>query len=67
MDRFGQKVRQSRLRRCGPVKRRECDYVGRKQLEMQLRRKPGRSKRRYLDVAKEDMREVGARKVEVFD
>ena len=34
---------------------------------MQLRRKPGRSKRRYLDVAKEDMREVGARKVEVFD
>ena len=43
--------------------------MGRKELEIQLRRKRklGTPKRRYLDVAKDDMRDVGARKGEVFD
>ena len=36
-------------------------------MQLRRRRKPGRPKRRYLDVAKDDMQEVGARKVEVFD
>ena len=36
MDRFGQKVRQSRLRWYGHVKRRDDDCVGRKVMEMQL-------------------------------
>ena len=47
------------------MKRRDDDYVA---LEMQLpgKRKRGRPKRRYLDVMKEDMQEVGAREDEVF-
>ena len=36
VDRIGQKVRQSRLRWYGHVKRRDEDYVGRKVLEMPL-------------------------------
>ncbi len=50
------------------MKRRDDDCVGRKVLEIQLsgKRKRGRPKRRYLDVVKEDMQEVGAREDEVF-
>ena len=51
MDRFGQKVRQSRLRWHGEVKCRNDDSVGRNVLQMQLlgKRKRGKPKRRYLE------------------
>ena len=53
------------------MKRRDDDYVGRKVLEVQLSvniiRKRGRPKIRYLDVLKEDIQEKGVREDEVFD
>ena len=47
--------------------RRGQEYVGRKMMEMELpgKRKRGRPKRRFLDVVKEDMGEVGARETDI--
>ena len=47
--------------------RRDQEYVGRKMMEMKLpgKRKTGRRKRRFLDVVKEDMGKVGAKKTDV--
>ena len=68
--RLGMKMREGRLRWYGHVMRRDQEYVGeyvgRKMMEMELRRK-GRPKRRFLDVVKEDMREVGAKETDVED
>ena len=52
VKRFGQKVRQSRLRWYGYVRRMDDDYVSRKVLEVQLpgKRRRCRPKSRYLDV-----------------
>ena len=49
--------------------RRDQEYVGRKIMEMELlrKRKRGRPKRRFLDVVKEDMGEVGAKETNVED
>ena len=49
------KVRESRLRWYGHVKRREDAYVGRRVLEMELpgKRKVGRPKRRFMDAVKD--------------
>ena len=48
--------------------RRDQEYVGRKVMEMEL---PGkrreRPKRRFLDVVKEEMGEVGAKETDVED
>ena len=43
--------------------------VGRKIMEMELpgKRKRGRPKRRFVDVVKEDMGEVGAKEMDVED
>ena len=43
--------------------RRDKEYVGRKMMEMELpgKRKKGRSKRRFLDLVKEDIGKVDAR------
>ena len=56
------------LRWLSYVKRRDYEYVGKKVLEVRRRgkRKRGRP-RRYLDVVKEDIQEVGAREDEVYD
>ena len=62
-------MREGRLRWYGHVMRRDQDYVGRKMMEMELpgRRKRGRPKRRFSDVVKEDMGEVGAKEMDVED
>ena len=57
------------LRWYGHVMRRDQEYVGRKMMEMELpgKRRRGRPKRRFLDVMKEDMGEVGAKETDVED
>ena len=69
VDRLGMKMRKGRLRWYGHVMRRDQEYVGRKMMEMELpgKRRRGRPKKRYLDVVKEDMGEVGAREANVED
>ena len=49
--------------------RRDQEYVGRKMTEMELpgKRRRGRPKRRFLDVVKEDMKEVGVKEMDIED
>ena len=63
------KMREGRLRWYGHVMRRDQEYVGRKMMEMELpvKRKRGRSKRRILDVVKEDMGDIDAKETDVED
>ena len=69
VERLGMKMREGRLRWYGRVMRRDQEYVGRKMMEMELpgKRKRGRPKRRFLDVIKKDMGEVGAKEMDVED
>ena len=69
IERLGMKMREGRLRWYGHVMRRDQEYVGRKMMEMELtgKRKRGRPKRRFLDVVKEDMGEVGAKETDIED
>ena len=67
VERLGMKMRESRLRWYGHVMRRDQEYVGRKMMEMELpgKRRRGRPKRRFLDVVKEDMKEVGVKEMDI--
>ena len=69
VERLGMKMRKGRLRWYGHVMRRDQEYVGRKMMEMELpgKSRRGRTKRRFLDVLKKDMGEVGAKKTDVED
>ena len=69
VKRLGMKMRDGRLRWYGHVMRRDQEYVGRKMMEMELpgKSRRGRPKRRFLDVVKEDMEEVGAKETDVED
>ena len=69
VERLGMKMREGRLRWYGHVMRRDQEYVGRKVMKMELpgKRRRGRPKRRFLDVVKEDMGEVGAKEADVKD
>ena len=69
VERLGMKIREGKLRWHEHVMRRDQAYVGRKMMEMELpgKRRRGRPKRRFLDVVKEDMREVGAKETDVED
>ena len=66
---ISRKVRESRLRWYGHVKRGEDAYVGRRVLEMELpgKMKVGRPKRRSMDAVKEGMKEVGVNEGDVYD
>ena len=63
ISKLGDKLRNARLRWYGHVKRREEDYVGKRIMEMAVpgRRKTGRSRRRWMDLLREDMEKVGDR------
>ena len=67
VERLGMKMKEGRLRWYGHVMRREQEYVGRKMMEMVLpgKRKRGKPKRRFLDIVKKDIGEVGARETDV--
>ena len=71
VERLEMKMREGRLRWYGYVIRRDQEYVhvGRKMVEIKLpgERKRERSKRRFVDVVKEDMGEVGAKEMDVED
>ena len=69
VERLGMKMREGRLRLYGHVVRRDKEYVGRKMIEMELlgKRKRGRPKRRFLEVVKEDLGEVGTKETDVED
>uniref|UniRef100_A0A8C4NFF6 ribonuclease H n=1 Tax=Eptatretus burgeri TaxID=7764 RepID=A0A8C4NFF6_EPTBU len=61
VGRFGDKVREARLRWFGHVHRREAEYIGRRMLKMEPpgRRRRGRPKKRFMDTVRVDMRVVG--------
>ena len=65
----GDKLRNARLRWYGHVKRREEGYVGKTMMEMVVpgKRKKGRPRRRWLDLAREDMERVGAKEGDEVD
>ena len=69
VERLGMKIREGRLRWYRHVMRRDQEYVGRKIIEMELlgKRKRGRPKRRFLNLAKEDVGKVGAKETDVED
>ena len=64
VERLGMKMREGRLRWYGHVMRRDQEYVGRRMMETKRR---GRPKRRFVDVVKEDMGEVGAKETDGED
>ena len=59
---LGDKLRSTKSRWYGHVKKRES-YVEKRMVEMAItgQRKRGRSKRRWMDLVREDMEMVGAR------
>ena len=69
VERLEMKMRKGRLSWYGHVMRRDQEYVGRKKIEMELpgKRRRRRPKRRFFDVVKEDMGEVGAKETDVED
>ena len=72
VERLEMKMREGRLRCYGHAMKRDQETrrnVGRKMMEMELpgKRKRGIPKKRFLDVVKEDMGEVGAKEMNVKD
>ena len=66
---LGDKLWNARLRWYGHVKRREENYVGKRMMEMAEPgiRKRGRPSRSWMDLVREDMKRVGARKGDEVD
>ena len=67
VEQLGMKMREGRLRWYKYVMRKDQEYVGRKIMKMELpgKRRRGRPKRRFLDVVKENIGEVGAKETDV--
>ena len=67
VERLKMKMKEDRLRCYGYVMKSDREYVGRKMMETELprKRKRGRPKSRFLDVVKEDMKEVGAKETDI--
>ena len=67
VERLGMKMRERRMRWYGHIIRRDQEYVGRGMMEMELpgKRKKGKTKKRFLDVVKEDMMDVRAREKDI--
>ncbi|KAI5088777.1 hypothetical protein C0J45_21349, partial [Silurus meridionalis] len=67
VGRFGDKVREARLRWFGHVQRRDMGCIGRRMLRMEPpgKRKRGRPRRRFMDVVREDMQVVGLKEADV--
>ncbi|KAF7688951.1 hypothetical protein HF521_013758, partial [Silurus meridionalis] len=67
--RFGDKVREVRLRWFGHVQRRDMGYISRRMLRMETpgRRKRGRTRRRFMDVVRENMQVDGLKGADVKD
>ena len=63
VEQLGMKMKEGRLRWYGHVMRRDQEYVGRKMMEVEL---PGK-RRRFVDVVKEDMGEIGAKETDAED
>ena len=57
VEQLGMKIMEGRLRWYGHVMRRDQEYVGRKMMEMELpvKRRRGRPKRKFVNVVKENM------------
>ncbi|KAF3701774.1 hypothetical protein EXN66_Car017462 [Channa argus] len=66
---FGDKVREARLRWFGHVQRRNCEYIGRRMVRLELpgSRSRERTKRTFTDVVREDMKLVGVREEDAED
>ena len=69
VERLGMKMREGRLKWYRHIMRRDKEYVGRKMMEMELpgKRRRRTPKRRFLDVVKKDIGEVGAKETDVED
>ncbi|KAI5104704.1 hypothetical protein C0J45_6330, partial [Silurus meridionalis] len=69
VGRFGDKVREARLRWFGHVQRRDMWYISRRMLRMETpgRRERGRPKRRFMNMVREDMQVVGLKEANVED
>ena len=69
VERLEIKMREGRLRWYGHVMRRDLEYVWRMMMKMELpgKRRRWRPKRKFLDLVKEDMGEVGAKETDVKD
>ena len=66
---LGDKLRNARLRWYGHVKRREEGCVGKRMMEMAVpgKRKKGRPRNRWMNLAREDMERVGAKEGDEVD
>ena len=69
VERLGMKMKEGRLKWYRHIMRRDKEYVGRKMMEMELpgKRRRRTPKRRFLDVVKKDIGEVGAKETDVED
>ena len=68
-NRKGDKLWNARLRWYGHVKRREEGHEGKRMMKMAVpgRRKRGRPRRRWMDLAREDMERVEAKEGDKVD
>ena len=69
ITKLGDNLRDARLRWYGHVKRKEESYMGKRMMEMAVpcRRKRERPRRRWIDLAKEDMERVGTKEGDEVD